>query len=117
MVKLRGHLFVRRGQRDPELSHVEPGAALPQLARRSFRMGNAAPRGHPIHRARTNGLLEAQTVAVDDLTLDHVRDRGQPDVRVRAHIQATARRKVARSQVIEKAKRPQVLARRRRQDP
>ena len=80
-------------------------------------MGNAAPRGHPIHRARTDGLLEAQTVAVDDLTLDHVCDRRQADVRVGAHIQAATRRKLARAQVIEKAKRPQMLACERGQNP
>jgi hypothetical protein len=51
---------------------------------------DAAARGHPVHLARADHLLGAEAVAMHDLAVEEVRDRREPDVRMRAHVDAAA---------------------------
>src|SRR3546814_20475791 len=49
-------------------------------------MGDAAARSHPVHLAGTNGLLDAQAVAMRDPALEQVADGGESDVGMRPDI-------------------------------
>src|SRR5262249_29608313 len=71
--------------------------------------------GHPVHVARLDALDRAEAVAMDHRALEQVRDCGEPDVRMRAHIGAFAVSEGDRSEVIEKDERANHLAGKRRQ--
>src|SRR6185437_1074819 len=75
-------------------------------------MRDAATGGHPVDIARAYRLMRAQAVAMDDLALEEIGDRGKPDVRMRPHIDAVPRRKCGRPHVIEEDERADQLARR-----
>ena len=65
------------------------------LARNSapaFRMDDASACGHPVDVAGTDGLNHAQTVTVHQFALEQIGDRGQPDMRMRPHVDALPRR-------------------------
>jgi hypothetical protein len=72
-------------QRDPGLDSVHRAAFLAQPLE-TFGMGDAAAGSHPVHLAGAHRLLRADAVAVHDLAIEQIGDRGQADVRVRAHV-------------------------------
>jgi hypothetical protein len=72
----------------------------------SFGMHNAATGDHPVDCARPNRLYGPKTVAMNDLAVEQVGDRGQTNVWVRTHIQAGAGAQYCRPHLIEKNKRP-----------
>ena len=59
-------------------------------APRALRVRDAAPGIHPVHIARLDRLRRAQRVAVKDLAFEQIRDGGEIDVRMRAHVEALA---------------------------
>jgi len=67
---------------------------------------DAAAGRHPVDLAGLDGHDAAQAVAVQDGALEQVADRGQPDVRVRPHVQPLARRELHRSELVEEHERP-----------
>ena len=95
-------LFLLDRKRHPSLDAMHRAAFGPR-ALEPFRMGDAAPRRHPIDLARANGLFAAQTVAVHDLAVEQIGDGGKADMRVRAyvHLARNARRKFHRTEMIE----------------
>jgi hypothetical protein len=71
------HLFLRR-QVDPQLEAAHAAAFL----LRHFGMDDAAPGGHPLHRARLQVAAVAQMVLVQHVAVEHVGDRLEATVRV-----------------------------------
>jgi hypothetical protein len=68
-------LFVCFGQRHPRLNAVNLAAVFPHRFE-AFGMTDAAARSHPVDLARSNHLIAANAVAVDDLAREQIRDRG-----------------------------------------
>src|SRR5690606_32057995 len=62
------------------------GPAFAPRALETLRMRDAASRGHPIHFAGTDRLLRSHAVPMHDLAFEQVRDRCEPDVRMRPHV-------------------------------
>ncbi|RWA56195.1 hypothetical protein AU476_04380 [Cupriavidus sp. UYMSc13B] len=84
-----GTLMLLR-QCHPGLDAVQTGAGGAHMLGRALRVHDAAPGCHPVDVARADRLVAAQAVAVDDLALEQVGDRGQPDMWMRAHVSAGA---------------------------
>src|SRR5688572_6066285 len=82
-----GFLVLLR-QRDPGLDAVHAAALAPR-ALEALGMRDAAAGGHQIHLAGPDRLLGADAVAVHDLAVEEVGERGEPDVRMRAHVDRT----------------------------
>ena len=80
--------------------------ASAQRRGRALRVDDAAARDHPVHRARPDRLHRAEAVAVQDLALVEVGERGEPDMRVRAHVEAAAGAERGRTDVVEEDERP-----------
>ena len=72
-------------------------------------MHNALARGHPVDIAGFDALHGAEAVAVDDRALEKIGDRRKADMRVRPDIDALARGKCRRTEVVEKNERPDHL--------
>jgi hypothetical protein len=68
-----------------------------------FGVSDPAAGRHEIHLAGRNHLLVAQTVAVDHRALDHPGKGLEPDVRVRADMQAAGGGDVYRAGMIKEA--------------
>src|SRR3981189_1862466 len=68
-------------------------------------MDDATARGHPVDIAGPDRLHRAQAVAMQDLALEKVGDGGEPDVRVRAYVEALCRRERHRSHLVEEHER------------
>ena len=56
----------------------------------SLGMGNAATSGHPVDVTGTDHLVRSKGVAVADRARPQVGDRGQADMRMRAHVDGGA---------------------------
>ena len=63
------------------------------------------------------GWTEPQAVPVQDLSLDHPGDGGEPDMRVRPHVDAGAGQELRRPHLVEEHERPDHPPLRRRQRP
>ena len=105
------------GQRHPGLDPEQLGAGRARLRRSALGMGDTAACSHPVDRAGPDRLQRAETVAVDDLAPDQVGHRGEPDVRMRPHVDALAEQELRRPHLIEKDERPDHLPARRGQRP
>ena len=80
----RGSNFFRLSrQRNPALNTEHRLIASPGVDGRPFRMGDAAARGHEIHRTGQNVESVAFTVAMRDTAVEQVADGRKPDVRMR----------------------------------
>src|SRR4051794_36933636 len=101
MLEARRPLLVLRRERGPNLDAVHACTRSAALGRAALRMHHAAPRDHPIDVAWTNNLLRTQAVTVHELALEQVRERGEPDVRMRPHVDAGTRQQCARPHVVE----------------
>src|ERR1700689_3128526 len=64
-------------------------------------MHDAAAGGHPVHRARPDRHRGAKTVAMHDLAVEQVGDGGEPDMRVRPHVDAVAGLEHRRAEMVE----------------
>lgn len=65
-------------------------------------MDNAASGRHPVDLTGNDDLVVTETVAVSNGARKQVRDCGQADVRMGPHVNATARWKISRSDVVKK---------------
>src|SRR3546814_19022119 len=72
----------------------------------AFGMDDATAGHHPVDVARPDRLDHAETVAMDDLALKQVGDGGQPDMRMRPHVEALALLELPRAPMVEKHERP-----------
>src|SRR5215472_15797308 len=77
--------------------------ALTPCSLEAFRMRDPAARGHPVHLAGANHLLDSDRIAVHDLPGKHVRHGRETYVRVRSHIGVSrqAFRQLDGAQVVE----------------
>src|ERR1700734_190423 len=69
-------------------------------------MHDAAPGGHPVHRAGPDRHRGAEAVAMHDLAVEQVGDGGEPDMRVRPHVDAVAGLEHRRPEMVEEDERP-----------
>ena len=69
-------------------------------------MYDPGARRHPVQFAGTDRLLVAEVIAVHELAVEQERHRRQPDVRVRANVDAVTRLELRRTHVIEKDEGP-----------
>ena len=106
MYELGRNLLRAFRQRNPRLNAVQEPAVLAHRLE-AFGVSDAAARGHPVHFTGTNHLMKAETVAMDDLAREQVRDRRQANVRMRPHVDPPrqVRGKLHRSHVIEEHER------------
>src|SRR3954451_24422558 len=81
-------------------------ALNPVVRRGALRVHNTAPGGHPVHRARMDRGLHAETVAVNDLSVIEVCECRKPDVRMRTHVDAVPAFELGGAEMIEEHKRP-----------
>src|ERR1700680_1741973 len=105
MLKRRPDFLMRLRPRDPALNAQTALAALPRARRAAFGMRNAAPGGHEIPRAGGDLARIAFAVAMHDAAVEQIGDRRQPDMGVRAHVQALAGTEFTRSHLIEEDER------------
>ena len=83
-----------------------PAAALG--CRRTLGMRNAAAGRHPVHVAGADRLHAAEIVAVLKGAFEQVGHRGQPDMRMRTHVDALTGREPGRADMVEEDKGPDV---------
>src|SRR6516165_2107122 len=68
-------------------------------------MHDAAARCHPVHRAGADRHRGAERVAMHDLAVEQIGDGGEPDMRVRPHVDAVAGLEHRRAEMIEEDER------------
>ena len=90
VVEGRIGFLVRPGQGHPGLHAVGQAAGGAFGRRGALGVGDAAAGGHPVDVAGPDHLVGAQGVAVADRPVPEEGHRGQADVRMRTHVQATA---------------------------
>src|SRR5262245_6815193 len=102
MSECRLGLLVALWQRDPGLDAVQC-PTLSAGALEALRMGDAATGRHPIDLARNDRLLGPDAIAMHDLALEQIGDRGQADMRVGTNVDllADAGRELDRSHMVE----------------
>src|SRR5689334_24553515 len=74
-----------RGQGHPALDAMHPAALSPRFLE-AFGMGDALARCHPVHLSRPDCLFAVEAVAMHDLALEQISDRGKADMRMRADV-------------------------------
>src|SRR6202790_3573537 len=84
-----------------------PGRAV--FRRGAFRVHDAGACGHPVDVARFDPLNAAQTVAMHHCAFKKIGHRGQPDMRMRAHVPALPGGEARRTEMVEKDKRSHYL--------
>ena len=104
------HVFAVFRQGNPCLDAEQAVAGAAGIVAGAFRMRHAAPRQHPVHLTGIDHLVGAQTVAVLKFALVQVGHSPQPDMRVRAHVDALIGQKLGRSHLVEKDEGPDHLA-------
>ena len=110
MGKARRGLLMPPRQPDPELHAVNARALGARRGRRALGMDDAAPGRHPVDRAGADRLDAAEAVAVQDLAVEEIGHRRQPDMRMRPHVQPLARAEFRRPEMIEEDERPEGAA-------
>ena len=81
----------------------------------AFGMHDAAARRHPVHFARLDRRRGAEAVAVHDLAVEQIGDGGEPDMRMRPHVEPVAGAELGRPEMVEEDERPDHARARRRQ--
>src|SRR5215813_4417522 len=83
-------------------------SALTPCSLEALRMRDSAARGHPVHLAGPNHLLDPDRVAVHDLPGEHIRHGRETYVRVRSHIGVARQtfRQLDGAQVVEEYEGP-----------
>src|SRR3954464_11775888 len=64
-------------------------------------MDDAAPGRHPVYRARADGHLRAEAVAVQNLAIEQISDGRKVDVRMRAYVNAFAQDELSGSHLVK----------------
>ena len=110
VLEIRLHFFFVRWQGKPRLDAEQFVLAGTGFVAGSFRVGDAFACRHPVHLARVDHLVGADAVAVLKLALIKVSDGAQPDMRMRAHIDAALVDELGRSHLVEEDERTDHLA-------
>jgi len=95
----------------PDFTHY-PAATL---GRSAFRVGDATPRGHPVHFAGADRDVHPERVTMHDLAVEQIGQRGEPDMRMRPHVEAGAGGEYGGTEMIEEHERTDGAAGRMRQ--
>jgi hypothetical protein len=104
-----GRFLVRLRQRRPRLDAEQP-RPLGALCRRcALGVDDALPCRHQVQFARPDWHRRAEAVAVHDLAVEQIGDGSQPDVGMRAHVDAGADEEFRRPHLIEEYERPDHL--------
>jgi len=106
MLERRRRLLGRLGQSDPQLQAVAGVRRVQQVFGRALGVDDATAGLHPVHRAGLDALHDAGGVAMHDSTFEQVGERGQADVRMRAHVVVRAGLDRDRAEVVEEHERP-----------
>src|SRR5436853_2839908 len=115
MGKARVDLLLFSRHPDPELQAVQRLAVAPVIRRRALGMHDAAPGSHPVHRTGMDRRFDAEIVAMNDLAIIEIRERGEADMRMRPHVQPVAALELGGAKMIEEYERADGPARRLRQ--
>src|SRR5262245_30642327 len=99
-------LLVSRRHREPALQSMQAFAAQPVVGRGALGMYDAAAGGHQVDLAWPDGLGAAERIAMHDLAVEQVGDRGETDVWMRPHIDAVAGAELGRTEMVEEDERP-----------
>ena len=113
----RVDLFLSVRQRQPGLHAVDPPGQIALGRQPAFGVDDAAPGGHQVDLAGADRGKAAQTVAVVDCSCEQPGDRGDPDMRMRAHIHAGSGGQVSRAELIDENERSHHHPARIGQDP
>jgi len=113
----RRRLLVLLRQRDPGLESAHRVRLADVLGPRPLGMGDALPRRHPVHVAGVDLLQAPDRVAVHDTAGVDVGDGGEPDMRVRPHVELLRDQHLPRPEGVEEDERPDHLPLDRRQHP
>src|SRR5207244_2927048 len=109
VMELRPGFLIGSRQGNPELDAVQTLAVGAPVASGALRVDDAAPRRHPVDPSGTDDLVRTQTVAVHDLALEEISDRGKVDVWVRANVDAGAWCELHGTHVVEEDEGPDQL--------
>ena len=90
MLEARLSVLLGLWQRDPGLDAEHAVRRLAGGCARPLGVGDAAPRHHPVYRARQDDLVRAQAVAVLELAAKEVGDGREADMGMRADVDALA---------------------------
>jgi len=93
-------------QRHPGLHSMHVVATGADVAGRALGVGDATTGGHPVDVARRDDLFRPQRIAVVNRARPEEGHRGQPDMRMRAHIDAAPRLEHRRTHVVDEHERP-----------
>src|SRR5437016_3134518 len=96
---------------------MQARAGASQFGARPLRVNNTAARGHPVDFARPNRLVGAETVAVDEFSIEQISHCRQSDVWMRQNVHALTWSTFDRSHVIKENKWPDRTAGAGRQKP
>ena len=102
MLEMRRRFLVGLGQDDPALNPVNPVTRGAHSIAGALGMGDAAARRHPVDVAGLDFLHRSQRVAMHLRAVEQIGDGGQPDMGMRAHIDALAGRELHRPEIIKK---------------
>ena len=80
---------------------VQPSPAVTLRLRAALGMDDAAPGGHQVDLAGADGGATAKAVAVVDSALEQPGDRGEIDMRVRAHVHPGAKVELRRTELVD----------------
>src|SRR4051794_36033004 len=97
-------------QSHPSLDSEQALAGAPSRRTGSLGMHDPAAGSHPVDGTRFDGLLGAETVAVQDLPLKQIGNSGEIDVRVRTHIDTLIGEELGRAHLVEENERTDHLA-------
>src|SRR5690606_10470395 len=85
----------------PGLDAIKRCIASPRTLGAAFRVHDTAASRHPVHFTGTDHEIGAEAVAVADFALEEPADRGQANVRVRAHVHGLAGLQYDRAEMVE----------------
>ena len=109
MFKNGRHVLVRLGQGDPGLDAKQAVRPFAPGGGCAFGMRDAAPRNHPVQRARRDDLIGADAVAVMKVAAIQIGDGAQADMGMGTHIDAAPGQEFRRSHLVEEDERPHHL--------
>ena len=108
-------LLVALWQRRPGLDAEQPVRGLLDFAALALRVHDATSGRHQVHLARHDRRRGAEAVAMPHFALEQIGDRGEPDMRVRPHVDAVTDQEFGRPHLVEENERADHLFLCRRQ--
>jgi hypothetical protein len=101
--------LVRLRERRPSLYAKQTRTFRALFGSRALRVHDSAARRHQVELARLDGQRGAETVAMHDLAVEQIGDRGEPDMGMRAYVDSGPDEKLGRPHLIKEDERPDHL--------